>query len=147
MQHDPLIAGKVINPTTGRAETIDSLLQGPDKDIWTKLLTNEWGHCAQGISNTHLDANKMVGNNTIYFIPPHKVPAGRKVTYSTFVCTMRPGKAEQCHIRMTVGGDKLDAYQDVCSPAVGITDLKLHLNSTISDAKHGACYCTGDLKD
>jgi hypothetical protein len=34
MQHDPSIAGKMFNPTTGRAETIDSLLQGPDKDIW-----------------------------------------------------------------------------------------------------------------
>jgi hypothetical protein len=33
------------------------------------------------------------------------------------------------------------------SPAVGIVDTKLHLNSTISDAKHGARCCTGDLKD
>jgi hypothetical protein len=147
MQHDPSIAGKMINPTTGRAETIDSLLHGPDSDIWTKSLTNEWGRCAQGISKSRPATEKIVGNNTIFFIPPKKVPAGRKVTYSTFVCTMRPGKAEPCRIRMTVGGDKLDAYQDVRSPAVGITDTKLHLNSTISDAKHGARYCTGDLKD
>jgi hypothetical protein len=81
------------------------------------------------------------------FIKPHQVPAGRKVTYANFVCTMRPGKAEPCRVRMTVGGDKLDAYQDVRSPAVGIVDTKLHLNSTISDAKHGARYCTGDIKD
>jgi hypothetical protein len=60
---------------------------------------------------------------------------------------MRPGKAEPYRIRMTVGGDRLDAYQDVRSPAVGITDTKLHINSTISDAKDGARYCTGDLKD
>jgi hypothetical protein len=51
---------------------------------------------------------------------------------------MRPGKAEPYRIRMTVGGDRLDAYQDVRSPAVGITDTKLHINSTISDAKDGA---------
>ena len=60
---------------------------------------------------------------------------------------MRPGKPKPYRICMTVGGDKLDAYQDVRSPAVGITDTKLHINSTISDAKHGARYCTGDLKD
>ena len=48
---------------------------------------------------------------------------------------------------MTVGGDKLDAHQDVRSPAVGITDTKIHINSTISDAHRGARYCTADLKD
>jgi hypothetical protein len=69
------------------------------------------------------------------------------VTYANFVCTMRPGKAKAYRIRMTVGGDKLDAFQDVHSPAVGITDTKLHINSTISDSKHGTRYCTGNLKD
>jgi hypothetical protein len=48
---------------------------------------------------------------------------------------------------MTFGGDCLDTYQDVRSPAVGVIDTKLHLNSVISDAHLGACYCTGDLKD
>ena len=78
---------------------------------------------------------------------PHQVPAGRKVTYANFVCTMRPNKSEVYRIRTTIGGDKLDAYQDVRSPAVGITDTKLYINSTISDAHRGARYCTGDLKD
>jgi hypothetical protein len=48
---------------------------------------------------------------------------------------------------MTVGGDRLDAYQDVRSPAVGLIDTKLHLNSVISDAHKGARYFTVDLKD
>jgi hypothetical protein len=66
------------------------------------------------------------------FIMPHQVPAGRKVTYANFICTMQPGKAEPYRICMTVGRDRLDAYQDVCSPApVGVTDTKLHLNSVI----------------
>ena len=59
---------------------------------------------------------------------------------------MRPNKAEVYRIRMTVGGDKLDAYQDVRSPAIGITDTKININSTISDAHRSARYCTGDLK-
>ena len=59
---------------------------------------------------------------------------------------MRPNKTEVYRIHMTVGGDKLDAYQDVQSPTVGITDTKIHLNSTIFDAHRGARYCIGNLK-
>ena len=147
IQHDPSVSGKMYNPTTGRAETVDSLLISPDKIIWIKSLSNELARCAQGLSKHRLAGDQIIGNNTIVFIRPNQVPAGRKVTYANFVCTMRPGKAEQYRICMTVGGDKLDAYQDVRSPAVDLTDMKIHLNSTISDAKNGARYCTGDLKD
>ena len=38
---------------------------------------------------------------------------------------MRPAKAEVYRIQMAVGGYKLDAYQDICSPAIGITDTKI----------------------
>ena len=137
----------MFDPVSGKAETIDSLLCGPDSDVWNKSLSNEFGRCAQGLSKHRLACNQIIGNNTIFFIKPHQVPAGRKVTYANFVCTMRPGKAEEYRIRMTVGSDKLDAFQDVRSPAVGLTNSKLHINSTISDAKNGARYCTGDLKD
>ena len=47
---------------------------------------------------------------------------------------------------MTVGGDRLDAYQDAQSPAVGILDAKIHINITISEAHKGARYCTADIK-
>ena len=147
VHHDPTIAGKMYNPDTGRAETIDSLLSGPDSLIWTKSLSNEWGRCTQGLKKSRSLSEQISGNHTMVFIKPHQVPAGRKVTYATFVCTMRPGKTEVFRIRMTVGGDRLDAYQDVRSPAVGLTDTKLHINSVISDAHLGARYCTGDLKD
>ena len=147
IHHDPTIAGKMFNPNTGKAETIDSLLSGPDSAIWLKSLSNEWGRCTQGLHKSRSVDDTILGNNTIVFIFPHQVPAGRKVTYANFVCTMRPGKAEVFRIRMTVGGDRLDAYQDVRSPAVGVIDTKLHLNSVISDAHLGARYCTGDLKD
>ena len=147
MQYDPSVAGKMFNALTGRSETIDSLLAGPDRPIWLKSLTNEWGRCTHGLTKNRSSAEIIVGNHTMIFILPHEVPAGRKVTYANFVCTMRPGKSEPYRIRMTVGGDRLDAFQDVRSPAVGITETKLHLNSTISDAHLGARYCTGDLKD
>ena len=48
---------------------------------------------------------------------------------------------------MTVGRHRLDAYQDVQSPAVGILDGIKHINSTISDAHKGSRYCTADIKD
>jgi hypothetical protein len=147
IQHDPTIAGKMFNPITGRPENIDTLLCGPDSPLWTTSLANEWARCAQGLSANRSAEQRVAGTDTIFFIRPRQVPAGRKVTYANFVCTMRPGKAELYRIHMTVGGDRLDAYQYVRSPAVGITDTKLHINSTISDAKDGARYCTGDLKD
>jgi hypothetical protein len=145
--HDPTIAGKMYNPTTGKPENIDSLLNGPDSERWYKSLSNEWGRCTQGLHLHRTISEQISGNNTMFFIFPNQVPAGRKVTYAQFVCTMRPGKTEQWRIRMTVGGNLLDAYQDVRSPAVGLIDTKLHWNSVISDAHRGARYCTADLKD
>jgi hypothetical protein len=147
VQHDPTIAGKMYNPDTGKAETIDTLLNGPDGTIWTHSLTNEWGRCTRGLTKNRTKESTIIGQQTMVFIKPHEVPHGRKVTYANFVCTMRPGKSEVYRIRMTVGGDRLEAYQDVRSPAVGIIDTKLHLNSTISDASSGARYCTADIKD
>jgi len=44
-------------------------------------------------------------------------------------------------------GDRLDAYQDVFSPAVCLLDAKIHFNSTISNAHNGARYCTEDTKE
>jgi hypothetical protein len=41
---------------------------------------------------------------------------------------------------MTAGGDKLDYPGDASSPAISMLDAKLHINSTISDAKNGARY-------
>ena len=56
----------------------------------------------------------------------------------SFVCTMQLNKSKV--------GDRLDAYQDVFSPAVCLLDAKIHFNSTISNAHNGARYCTADTK-
>jgi hypothetical protein len=147
VSHDPTIAGKMYDPVTGKAETIDSLLKGPDSARWTRSLANEWGRCTQGLLKRAVVSERIKGNNTMFFILPFQVPHDRKVTYAQFVCTMRPGKAEEWRVRMTVGGNLLDAYQDVRSPAVSLLDAKIHFNSVISDASRGARYCTCDLKD
>ena len=46
---------------------------------------------------------------------------------------------------MTVGGDKLTYGGDPSSPAISLLDLKIHLNSVISDTRKGACYMTTDI--
>jgi hypothetical protein len=118
IQHDPTVAGKMYDPVTGRAETIDSLLRGPDKVKWTRSLANEWGRCTRGLKNGRSPADVIKGNHTMVFVRTHQLPAGRKATYANFVVTMRPGKSEIYQVGMTIGGDRLEAYQDVRSPAV-----------------------------
>lgn len=54
--------GKIYNPVTGRADPTDSLIKGPDKEIWLKALTNEWGHCTQGLSKSFSEIDAVLGN-------------------------------------------------------------------------------------
>ena len=48
---------------------------------------------------------------------------------------------------MTVGGDKLSYDEDPGSPAASLLEIKIMLNSVISDAKQGARFMGLDLKD
>jgi hypothetical protein len=50
-------------------------------------------------------------------------------------------------VRMTAGGDKLDYPGDPSSPTVSMLDAKMHINTTISDAKHGARHLGLDIKN
>ena len=51
------------------------------------------------------------------------------------------------HIRLTVGGDRLDCPDNTSSPVASLLETKLLLNITISDAHLGALFMTKDLKD
>jgi hypothetical protein len=75
------------------------------------------------------------------------IPPGRFATYANFVCDIRPNKAEKYRVRLTAGGDRLEFPGDPSSPAVATTDSKIHINSTISDAKKGARYMVMDIKN
>ena len=46
---------------------------------------------------------------------------------------------------MTAGEDRLDCPYEVSSPAVSMTNSKLHINSTISNTHKGACYLGKDI--
>ena len=131
----------IYNPDTGKKETIDSLLKGPKKERWLQAASNEFGRLAQG--------NKygVKATDTIEFISQSDVPFDRKVTYGSFVCDYRALKDDPYRIRLVVGGDKLEYNDDPASPAAGLLETKLLLNSVISDAHKGARFMSMDLKD
>ena len=124
----------------GKKESIDSLLRGTNADIWSKSMSNELGRLAQGI-------NDIPGNDAMEFISLSQVPRDRKVTYANMVCDYRPLKSDPHRVRLTVGGDKLEYYDDATSPAATLLETKFLLNSTISDAHKGAKFFTLDITD
>ena len=75
------------------------------------------------------------------------MPQDKRVTYATYVLDYRPLKNDQYRVRITVGGDKLIYLDDAGSPAANLTETKLLVNSTISDAKRGARFMSADIKD
>ena len=131
----------IYNEKTGKRETPDSLLNGPNKIIWNKATSNEFGLLAQG--------NKygVSATDTIEFIVFKMVPPDRDVTYLTMVFDYRPLKSESYRCRIVVEGDKLSYYEDASAPTTDLTETKLLLNSVISDAWKGARFCSADLKD
>ena len=117
------------------------MLNGKNKIIWTQALSNEIGRLAQG-NDAGVDYT-----DCFEFIHKHEVPAGRKVTYANFVCDHRPLKPEPFRIRLVVGGDKLDYFEDAGSPAASMLETKLLVNSVISNAHDGARFMSCDLKE
>ena len=124
-----------------KKELIDSLLNGPNKHIWERSLSNEFGRLLKG------NIYGVKFTDTMEFIHKHQVPLGKKVTYASFVFDFRPLKSEPYRCRLVVGGDKLPYHNDASSPAASLLETKILLNSTISDAKNGARFMASDLKD
>jgi hypothetical protein len=57
---------------------------------WSVSSANEFGWLVQGVGG------RIKGTNTIFFIHESEIPKERQkdVTYGSFVCTIRPEKAE-----------------------------------------------------
>ena len=134
-------ANHIYNSTTGKRETIDTLLAGPRADIWRTALSNELGRLSNGVGT------RIKGTNTIEFIHKSDVPSHKIVTYANLVCDHRLLKPEPNRVCLTVGGDRLDYAYDVGSPTASLLEAKLLLNSTISDADRGATFFAADIKD
>jgi hypothetical protein len=135
-------------PTAGKQGSIKKLLCGLDATIWEHGLANEWGRLlSHGLGLDRSPKDRITSTGTVFFIAKSHVPPKGKVTYATFVCNIRPQKTETHRVQMTAGGDKLDYPGDASSPTVSMMDSKLHINSTISDAKHGARHLGLDIKN
>ena len=117
-----------IYDATRRKQSLDILLNGNHaQSRWNLVLSKEWGRLAQS-NSADVDAT-----NTIKFIPFKEVPRDRKVTYASFVCRHMPLKNEEWGIRLVVGEDKLTYKFDSSSSATDLTEIKLLINSVISD--------------
>jgi hypothetical protein len=128
--------------------SLRKLLKGPDSIIWDRSNANEFGRLLpRGVGKSRPADQRIAGTSTMFPIRLADIPPGRFATYANFVCDIRPNKAEQYRVRLTAGGDRLEFPGDPSSPAVATTDSKIHINSTISDAKKGARYMTMDIKN
>jgi hypothetical protein len=116
----------VTDVATGQQLEYRQLLQRPDlKPIWEKAFANELGRLAQGIQD-------VKGMNTIAFIHAAEIPKERTVTYGRLVCNIRPQKAEQHRVQLTIGGDRIDYPGETATKNVDLTTSKCLWNSTIS---------------
>ena len=84
---------------------------------------------------------------TIDFAHKHKVLRDRDVTYATFVLDHTPLKPEEYRVMITVDGNSLSYEEDSGSPAANLLEIKVLINSVISDAKSGAQFMTADIKN
>ena len=124
----------VFDNMTGQRETLTTLLHSDKAKTWTTSLSNKWDRLSKGIKN------RVVGTNTIDYIYKSEVPVDRKVTYGNFVCNHRPLNTEQWCVCLTVGDYRLECLYEAASPSTSLTETKLIINSTISDAYKGAWF-------
>jgi hypothetical protein len=123
---------------TGQQLKYRQLLQQPNlKPIWERASTNELGRLVQGVRD-------IKGTYTIVFIHPSEIPKERTITYGRLVCEIRPQKAEQHRVRLTVGGDRINYPGETATKNADLATSKCLWNSTISTP--GARYMCADVK-
>ena len=109
-------------------------------ETWGLSLSNEIGRLSQGVRNIR-------GNNAFTCLSKEEVSHSKKVAYANMVCNYRPLKEGKYRVRLTIGGDVLYYHNNKSSPAALLLEVKLLLNSVISDADKGTRFMTAYLKD
>jgi hypothetical protein len=119
-------ANAVVHPVTGKEMEHSALMKDPRlQPLWTRRFGNECGRLFQGIRD-------IPGTDTCFFIKLTNIPKDRKITYGKIVCDYKPHKKEKEHVRLAVGGDRLDFSGDVATSTADITTFKILINSTLS---------------
>ena len=108
-------------------------------------MANEFGRLCTGIGKTRPKADRIEGTGTMFFTTKDRIPKDRKITYANFICNILPQKSDTHGVCLTAGGDKLDYPGNTSSPAVSLLNVKIHINITISRAKHNAIYMCIDI--
>jgi hypothetical protein len=132
----------VLDKETGKLLNYCQLLVHPKyKKDWSVSSANEFGRLVQGVGG------RIEGTNTVFFIHESEIPKGRRkdVTYGSFVCTIRPEKAEPNQTRFTAGGDKINYPFEVATPTAEMLVAKVLFNSVIS--MPGARFMTMDVSN
>jgi hypothetical protein len=119
-------ANAVIHPVIGKEMEYAALMKDPRlQPLWTRGFGNECGRLFQGIRD-------IQGTDTCFFIELKNIPNDRKITYGKIFCDYKPHKKEKEHVRLTVGGDRLDYSGDVATSTADIKTFKILINSTLS---------------
>ena len=77
----------------------------------------------------------------------NNVPMEKQVTCASHVSDHRPLKDKPYHVRITIGGNKLDYNNSTGSLAANLLETKILLNSAISDANKSAQLMYAHIKD
>ena len=91
------------------------------------------------------EIERSLETKTVKFIRRADVPRDRKVAYIRIVVDIRPSKAVQERVRLTVGGDQVDYPGEVTTRTAELQTCKIHLNGVIST--DGAKFMCLDIKN
>jgi hypothetical protein len=132
--------GNAFNPDTGQLAKYAELSQCSDSALWVQVCKDEFGWLCQGHGMA-----LPTGTDTMFFIPVHAIPKGKKATYLKIVAMYRPEKANPHRIHFTVSGDHIDYPGDISTKTADLPTVKTLLNSVISTPN--TRFMTADLKD
>jgi hypothetical protein len=119
-------AHALVHPVTGKQMEYMALMKDPDlQPLWKRGFSNEAGRLFQGIRD-------IPGTSTCFFVELMNIPKDRQITYGKIVCEYKPHKKEKEHVRLTVGGDRIDYSGNVATSTADITTFKILINSTLS---------------
>jgi hypothetical protein len=133
LAHAPPYAffGNATNPDTGRPAEYNELSQSSRGPKWIDGMTLEIG--------------KLLGTETMKFIPVSDIPPGTRITYARIVCADRHEKENPIRVRVTIGGNLITYDGTTSTKAAEMPTVKIFINSVISTPN--AKFMTGDLKD
>jgi hypothetical protein len=123
--------GNAINPDSGKPAEYLELSKSSRGPLW--------------VDGMSLEIGKLLGTETIRFIPVTEIPTGTRITYAKIVCADRPEKENPIRVRLTIGGNLITYDGTTCTKAAEMPTVKIFINSVLSTPH--AKFMTLDLKD